>query len=284
MLPRGMILEAQSEPIEQVRFPSSGVTSVVVQGSDGRRIEVGPAGREGMSGLPVVMSDDRATHEGQEQVAGAGHRVAVEALQEAMSQAGGLREALLRFVHAFGVQASHTALANGRYAIGTRLARWLLMCHDRMDDDALELTHEFMGLMLGVRRASVTVALHELEGRGLIKAMHGLVRVLDRAGLEGAVGASYGPAEAEYARLLGPGWTVRWDWRRPPASGGARGATPARPGALPGPGPQAGPQGEHAAHDHRPARAAPPVAGRAALVPARRQGRPHHASAARRAR
>ncbi|MFC6776836.1 Crp/Fnr family transcriptional regulator [Methylobacterium gregans] len=85
-----------------------------------------------------------------------------------------------------------------------RLARWLLLAHDRVDGDELPLTHEFLSLMLAVRRSSLTIATHMLEGAGMIRAKRGLIIVLDRAKLEAAAGETYGKAEAEYERLIGP--------------------------------------------------------------------------------
>ncbi len=205
-LPLGMNLERPGEPIEQAYFPAAGVGSVVAIGSDGQRIEAGLFGREGMTGLAVVMGDDRSPHEMMIQLAGTGHRIEADALREAMAADPAIRERLLRYSQAFAVQVAHTTLANGRHALQERLARWLLMCQDRMEGDHLDLTHEFLSIMLGVRRAGVTVALHMLEGRGVIKATRGRIRVLDRAGLEATAHGLYGVPEAEYARLMGEAW------------------------------------------------------------------------------
>ena len=109
-----------------------------------------------------------------------------------MAASAALHQHLLRFVQAFMVQMGQTALANGSSNLEQRLARWLLMCHDRVDGDGLATTHEFLSLMLGVRRAGVTVALQALEERGLISTKRGQVTVLNRAGLEGVAGDSYG--------------------------------------------------------------------------------------------
>ncbi len=204
-LPVRMVMERPGEPIEQVYFPSSGVASLVAIGSDGERIEAGLFGRDGMSALPVVLGGDSSPHEMFMQLGGTGHRIEADALREAMRAEPAIRERFLRFSQAFAVQVSHTTLANGRHAIEARLARWLLMCQDRVEGDNIELTHDFMALMLGVRRAGVTVAMHMLEGRGVIKATRGRIRVLDRTGLEATAQGIYGVPEAEYAKLLGEG-------------------------------------------------------------------------------
>ena len=106
-------------------------------------------------------------------------------------------------VQAFMIQVGQTALANGSHTLEQRLARWLLMYHDRVDGDEVFTTHEFLSLMLGVRRAGVTDALKILEDRGMISTKRGRVTVLDRMGLDGVAGDSYGVPEAEYARLIG---------------------------------------------------------------------------------
>lgn len=204
-LPLGMALQAPGEPIEHVYFPGSGVGSVIAVGPEGDRIEAGLFGREAMTGMAVVMGDDRSPHEVLIQVPGAGHRLQADALREAMAAEPAIRERFLRSVQAFAVQVAHTALANGRFSLQPRLARWLLMCHDRVDGDQLHLTHEFLALMLGVRRAGVTVTVHELEGRGLIRATRGCIRLLDRGGLEALAHGAYGVPEAEYRRLMGVG-------------------------------------------------------------------------------
>ena len=102
------------------------------------------------------------------------------------------------------IQTAHTVLAQGRAKLEERLARWLLMSHDRAEGDELPLTHEFLALMLGVRRAGVTMATHLLEGRGVIRATRGQLMVVDRKGLEEIAGGTYGVPEAEYRRLIGP--------------------------------------------------------------------------------
>jgi CRP-like cAMP-binding protein len=110
---------------------------------------------------------------------------------------------LLRYVHVFMVQNSQTALANGRGTLDERLARWLLMWHDRINRSELIVTHEFLALLLGVRRQGITVTLHELEGQGLIRAARNRVHILDRDGLRRAANGFYGIPEAEYDRLIG---------------------------------------------------------------------------------
>ena len=115
-----------------------------------------------------------------------------------------LRNILLRFVHVFMTQTAQTALVNGSSIIEERLSRWVLMCQDRLDAMEFPITHDFLSMMLGVRRSSVTDAVHLLEADLLIKATRGNIRILDRDRLVRAAGASYGVPEAKYRRLIGP--------------------------------------------------------------------------------
>ena len=101
------------------------------------------------------------------------------------------------------VQASQTALANGRGRLDERLVRWLLMRHDRLETNEFPTTHELLALLLGVRRAGVTVALHGLEGRGLIRSLRGRIRIVDRLGLQFVASGFYGIPECEYEHSIG---------------------------------------------------------------------------------
>jgi CRP-like cAMP-binding protein len=203
-LDRGDVLVAPNASIEHVYFIESGVTSVVANTAGGRRIEIGLTGRDGLAGTPVLLGVDRTPHETFMQVAGAGLRIGTPDLRHAIRQSPSLHTLLLRYVQVFTIQTSHTALSNGSHRIEERLARWLLMCHDRLDGDDLPLTHEFIAIMLAVRRAGVTEALKIREERGVIQTRRGNIMVLDRAGLEASAGDSYGIPEAEYRRLIGP--------------------------------------------------------------------------------
>ena len=122
----------------------------------------------------------------------------------ALAASATLRTTLLRYAQALSVQVSFTALSNAVHQIDERLARWILVCDDRIASGELALTHQYLSVMLAVRRPSVTTALHVLEGNGLIRAARGLITIRDRAGLEDFAGDAYGKAEREYERLLGP--------------------------------------------------------------------------------
>ena len=198
---REVLIEA-NQPIEHVYFPQSGMGSVIADTAEGR-VEVGVIGREGLGGVPVLLGADRAPHEHMVQGEGEGLRIASEALRSAMGQSPSLQALLLLYVQAFLVQTTQTAFVNATHGIEVRLARWLLMTQDRMESAELQLTHEFLSMMLGVRRAGVTVALHVLEGNGLIRAKRNLVTVRDRERLLELADGVYGLPEAEYDRLMG---------------------------------------------------------------------------------
>jgi CRP-like cAMP-binding protein len=120
-----------------------------------------------------------------------------------MEESRALRSLLLAYVQALLAQTTSTVLANGHAKLEERLARWLLMVHDRTDGMTITLTHEFLAVMLGVRRAGVTVALHLLEGKGLIRSTRRQIVILNRRGLIEEAHGSYGAAEEEYRRLIG---------------------------------------------------------------------------------
>lgn len=195
-------LERPGARIEHCYFVEQGLIAVRARSPGSRRVDVGPVGPEGMTGLPVVLNDDRSPHETYVQVAGAAWRIGAGALRSALAASPSLQGLLLRYAQWFLTQTIHTALANGATSVGVRLARWLLMAQDRVGD-CLPFTHELLALTLGVRRSGVTDALHVLEGRGLIRATRGQIAVLHRDGLIEAAGGSYGVPEAEYERLLG---------------------------------------------------------------------------------
>src|SRR3954452_5520272 len=202
-LPVRTCLAEPNRPIAHVYFLNEGIASVVASTLQGRRIEVGIIGREGLTAPCALLGVGRSPHECFVQTLGAGLQILADDLRRAMAASAALHQHLLRFVQAFMIQMGQTALANACHVVEQRLARWLLMCHDRVDGDDLSTTHEFLSLILGVRRAGVTVALQAFEERGLISTKRGQVTVLNRAGLEGVAGDSYGVCEAEYERLIG---------------------------------------------------------------------------------
>jgi CRP-like cAMP-binding protein len=199
---KGQVLIEPDAPIGHVTFPEAGIVSVVAVASENQRVEIGIAGWEGLIGHPVVLGVDHTPHQSFVQVEGFGYRIAAAHLTRAIEDSRSLHSLLLRSVHAFSIQVAGTAVANSESVISERLARWLLMCHDRIDGDDLPLTHEFLSIMLAVRRAGVTEAIHLLEGAGIITAKRAFITVVDRDRLEDTAGDSYGQPEAEYERLF----------------------------------------------------------------------------------
>jgi CRP-like cAMP-binding protein len=189
------------QTITHVFFPERGIASIVADTEDGR-FEVGMVGSEGLAGAPLVLGVDRTPHTCLVQASGEGFRIGAADLQAAMDQSGTLRTLLLRFVHTFIVQVSQTAYANAGYSIDERLARWLLMTHDRLEHDDMPMTHEFLGIMLGTRRPGVTLAVQMLEGVGVIRATRGHITMRDRVRLEQIAGQSYGFAEKVYSNVF----------------------------------------------------------------------------------
>lgn len=203
-LDRDYVLILPNIPIEYVYFIEKGMVSVVAEKADGRSIEVGVYGRDGFSGMALLLASDRTPHHHYMQIGGSGFRMEVADFQSVVNDCPSLRLVLLRFVHVFMTQTAQSALVNGSSIIEERLARWILMCRDRLDSNEFPITHDFLSMMLGVRRSSVTDAIHLLEGANLIKATRGNILIVDRDRLERAAGASYGVPEAEYRRLIGP--------------------------------------------------------------------------------
>ncbi|MCQ8781144.1 Crp/Fnr family transcriptional regulator [Mangrovibrevibacter kandeliae] len=201
---RGDKVVLSGEPIESVVFPESGIFSVVLTASDQRQTEVGIFGREGMSDGSIIAGIDRVPHHSFVQVPGSALRISARVLAEVADERPALRVLIGRWLYMMSIQTAQTALANGNYNIEERLARWILMCQDRLGTDEIALTHDFLGVMLSVRRSSVTLATHMLEGSGLIRASRGLIKILDREALLGIADGCYGLAESEYERIIGP--------------------------------------------------------------------------------
>ena len=186
-------LETGNARIDTVYFLERGFASVVAGASGKRGIEVGIIGREGMTGMAIVMGQDRSPHDTYIQAAGDGYRISAAKLRGAMDRSVPLHRSLLRYAHAFLIQSTQTALANGRSSNAERLARWLLMADDRIDGGELPLTHRFLSLMLGVQRPGVTLSMQALERAGLIRATRGVITIVDRKGLERMSNGAYLP-------------------------------------------------------------------------------------------
>lgn len=204
-LDEGHVIVAKGAEITFVCFPECGVTSIADVLEDGTRVEIGLIGRDGMTNSQLLLGCRRAPFEAIVQIGG-GSSLLLKAdrLRDFCARSRSAQALFLRFVHVLSVQTARTLTSNLRDTAERRLARWLLMCHDRVDGDEIRLIHEHLGRMLGVRRATVTDALHLLEGRGAIRGQRGRILVRDREMLESLAGESYGFPEDYYRRLIGP--------------------------------------------------------------------------------
>lgn len=197
------VIADAGEPIGAVCFLEGGVAGFLDVLSDGRRIAVGLVGRDGFVGWPLLMGNDRWPYDARLRATRTtALRVDAGRISDLVASSSASRDLLLRYAGVFMAQMGRTIVSNLIHPVERRAARWLLLYHDRVDGDEIALTHEELGVMLGVRRTSVTDAFHLLEGRGLIRCRRGRVLIRDRAGLEHWAGDAYGSAEAEYERLI----------------------------------------------------------------------------------
>jgi CRP-like cAMP-binding protein len=190
--------------IRFVYFPEGCVASVVKILSDGKRIEVGTAGLEGMAGFPAFLDASPTSLECFIQVPGQAKRLHADALREAASPGSAFRSIVQRYSLYLYDQAAQSVACNRLHSLNERCARWLLMTHDRVKGEQFELTHEFLAIMLGVRRSGVSEAAEALQRQGFIRYSRGKVSILDRAGLEGASCECYASDRADFERLLSP--------------------------------------------------------------------------------
>jgi CRP-like cAMP-binding protein len=192
-----------------VLFVETGMVSLLATLEDGEQVEVGIAGSEGLIGLPLVLGDDRSLVEARVQMEGTALRMNAAAFRDEVEESAALRGLLKRYTLAFQAQVTMTAACNARHAIEQRLSRWLLTAHDRAGADEFPITHEFISMMLGVRRPGVSLAAGVLQKAGLIHYVRGRMAVTDRPGLEAASCECYHTARREFARLLGPSPATR---------------------------------------------------------------------------
>jgi CRP-like cAMP-binding protein len=196
------VLQRTDEPITSVYFPESGWVSMLCVLADGAAAEIGLVGREGMIGLPLLLGSDRGSAEGMVQSPGTMMRMEARVFLAELDRTPVLRTILLRYTLVLYEQVSQTAACNGHHALDQRLARWLLMGHDRADGDDFPMTQEFLALMLCVHRPGVTLAARYFQQAGLVRYAHGRITITDRAGLEEAACECYAAVRTKFARLL----------------------------------------------------------------------------------
>jgi len=191
-LPQYEILEEPGEKIDYAYFLNDGMVSLVALSRDGRSVEVGIVGKEGMVGISLMAGLQRGTFRSILQMAGSGMRIRSQVFQDVLLSAPTLRSELNRFILMHGMQVAQLAACNRLHEVEQRLSRWLLMCQDRMDSPLLPLTHEFLAQMLGTGRPSVSLAAGALENAGLIENLRGTVKILNRKSLEATACECYG--------------------------------------------------------------------------------------------
>jgi CRP-like cAMP-binding protein len=201
-LPRTTPLAAAGKPIDYVYFLTSGIGSVVVTTPHGNQAEAGIFGFDGYVPTSVVTGTELSTYDVHMQLAGDGYRMAYQVFGQHLESNRNFFKVMIRSMEGFSVQLAYTAVSNAVHDVNERLARWLLMCHDRVSGNEIHLTHEFISLMLTVRRPSVTTSLQILEGNGFIWSKRGVIIIRDRAALEEFASDAYGKPEEEYRRLM----------------------------------------------------------------------------------
>jgi CRP-like cAMP-binding protein len=199
----GMVLYETGGPVGYVYFPVNCLISLVVPMEDGSAIEVGLVGNDGMSGVSALIGEAHSTDRAIVQIAGGAVRASLTVIKEEFSRGGALHDLLFRYMTAHLKLVSQTLACNARHSVEKRLARWLLICKDRVASDDLKLTQEFIAEMLGTRRATVSMAASALQTEGLIEYRRGNIRILDQQGLEGFSCECYRVVKEESDRLLG---------------------------------------------------------------------------------
>jgi CRP-like cAMP-binding protein len=197
----GEILFEPPDLIRHVYFPTSSIVSFLAELPEGDSVEVGLVGKEGMAGIDVILGVDRASKVATVQGAGHALKIKTAAIKTAFQQGGKLQQYLLSYSHSLMSQISVSVVCNVHHRIDGRLARWLLMYHDRVDSDEFFITHEFMANMLGIRRASVSEVAKRLQEEGLIDYYRGQFRILNRKGMEERSCNCYQVVREEFDRL-----------------------------------------------------------------------------------
>jgi CRP-like cAMP-binding protein len=197
----GEVLFRPEEQVRHAYFPTNAIVSLLTDLADGSGMEVGLVGREGLVGISVILGGVEtkvATVQGR----GEAMRIEGARLREEFHRGGQLQRGLLLYTHALMTQISQSVVCNARHMVEGRLARWLLMYHDRSDSNEFELTQEFMAHMLGVRRPSISEIAQRLQEMGFIRYHRGHITILDRDGLEGFVCECYPVVKEKFDNFL----------------------------------------------------------------------------------
>jgi CRP-like cAMP-binding protein len=198
----GDIVFRRGEPLAHVDFPLTGVISLIVIMEDGGVVEAGTVGNEGFAGLPLLLGAESSPAQAFYQVPGEALRMPADVFTDELERGGRFREVMQRYAQSFVNQVAQGAACNRLHPVDQRLSKWILMSQDRVGADEILLTQEVLSQMLGVRRASVTVAAGMLQKAGFIRYSRGVIKVLDRAALEASSCECYHVVRAELDRLL----------------------------------------------------------------------------------
>ncbi|HEY6807008.1 MAG TPA: Crp/Fnr family transcriptional regulator [Pyrinomonadaceae bacterium] len=201
-LHRGEPVISPDKPIDYIFFPITALLSLITVLSDGSMIESGTIGREGMSGIPVLLDATQTTMETVTQVPGEAFKIKARELKAAYQKGGKLQKLLNRYMHTVMVLSSQSAACNARHELRQRFSRWILMSSDGVGSDEVSLTQEYLSVMLGVRRAGVTVAAGALQAAGAIEYERGSIKIRNREILECASCECYQRTKEEYQRLF----------------------------------------------------------------------------------
>ena len=192
------------EPIETVFFPTNSVLSIVSHMRDGDNIEIGTIGREGMSAFPLLLGASSTANDCYCQVPGDVISMPVDLFRLIVKESRRFREVLDRYLQGYVNMLGQLAACNRLHSVYERCARWLLLTHDRVESDEIPLTHEYLAMMLGTGRSGVTIAAGTLQQAGFIRYGHGVIRIVDRRGLEDAACECYETAREQFGGLLRP--------------------------------------------------------------------------------
>jgi CRP-like cAMP-binding protein len=199
----GEVVYESGGHMRYVYFPTTSHISLLYTMIDGSTAEMGLVGQEGVVGIALFMGGETTPNRAMVQGGGAAYRMKASAMLDEFKRGGEFQHLLLRYTQALITQISQTAVCNRLHSVEQRLCRWLLMTHDLAQTDELEMTHEFISNMLGVRREGVTVAAQRLQEKGMISYVRGHIQILDREQLLTHVCECYQVVKAEHARLLG---------------------------------------------------------------------------------